>query len=367
LISSQINISVLGASGYSGAELFRILSHRDDITIRQVIANSSVGKRVDEVYPEFAGRIDAVFEPLEALRTDSLDCVFIALPSGEAMNIVPSLYDNVERIIDLGGDFRFPSPQIYEQYYKHKHTAPQLLHEAVYGLPELNKERIANAKLIANPGCYPTSTILALAPLLKQNIISPNGIVINSLSGTSGAGRSAALELTFSEVNENIRAYKIGTHQHNPEIKYILETVAHQPVSFSFVPHLVPMTRGIYSTIYADLNGGIAEEDIHLCFQEFYAEAPFVRIKNSIPLPKGRIPEIKDVVYTNFCDIACTIDKQAKKLIIISVIDNLVKGAAGQAIQNMNIMFGLPEEKGLLQKLQVSESYIEEEILSTKP
>jgi len=350
LISSQINISVLGASGYSGAELLRILSLRDDVTIRQAIANSSAGKRVDEVYPSFAGRIDLEFEPLDALQTDGLDCVFIALPSGEAMNIVPSLYNNVERIIDLGGDFRLPSLHLYEQYYKHKHTAPQFLNESVYGLPELNKEHITNTKLVANPGCYPTSAILPLAPLLKHNFISLNGIVINSLSGTSGAGRSGTLELNFSEINENIRAYKIGTHQHIPEIKHVLETATQQSVSFSFVPHLVPMTRGIYSTIYADLNVGINEEDIRSCYQEFYSDAPFVRIKNSAP-------QIKDVVYTNFCDIACTIDKQSKKLIIISVIDNLVKGAAGQAIQNMNIMFGLPEGKGLLQSLPMSESY----------
>lgn len=340
MISSQKNICVVGASGYSGAELLRILSRREDVTIRQVIANASAGKRVDELYPSFAGRIDLKFEPLDALQTESLDCLFIALPSGEAMNIVPSLFDNVERIIDLGGDFRLPSPQLYEQYYTHKHVAPQLLNEAVYGLPELNKEQIVNAHFVANPGCYPTSALLALLPALKQNIISPTGIVINSLSGTSGAGRSAALELSFSEVNENIRAYKIGTHQHIPEIKHVLETTIEQSVSFSFVPHLVPMTRGIYSTIYADLAVVMSEDDIRSCYEEFYTDAPFVRIKKSIP-------QIKDVAYTNFCDIALTVDVRAKKLIIISVIDNLVKGAAGQAVQNMNIMFGVPETEGV--------------------
>ena len=336
----MIRAAIIGASGYSGVELLRILSSREDVCIETVIAHSSVGKRVDDLYPAFSGSMDVTFESLETAHLEDVDIAFIALPSGEAMKIVPQLRQTVERVIDLGGDFRLPSARLYEEFYHHPHLAADMLGEAVYGLPELNKSRIADSSFVANPGCYPTGALLALLPAVKSNIISPSGIVINSLSGVSGAGRTASVDFSFSEINENIRAYKIGTHQHIPEIQSILEHASGKNITLSFVPHLVPMTRGIYTTIHADLEDSISEQNLLSIYQEFYSDAPFVRIKK-------QIPQIKDVLYTNYCDIAFTIEKRTNKLILISVIDNLMKGAAGQAVQNMNIMFGLREEEGL--------------------
>jgi N-acetyl-gamma-glutamyl-phosphate reductase len=339
----MIQVGVVGASGYSGAELMRLLSARPDVTIAKVIAGTSAGRRVDELYPFFAGSIDLTFEPFDAGQLDGLNVVFVALPSAEGMSVVPQIMDRVERVIDLGGDFRLANSRIYEKFYGHKHTAPGLLAEAVYGLPELNKERIADAHIVANPGCYPTSAILPLLPVLKAGLISTTGIVINSLSGVSGAGRSASVEMSFAEVNENIRAYKIGKHQHIPEIQSVLEQATDESIGISFVPHLVPLTRGIYTTIHANLAESSTEEEVRSVYNDFYVDAPFVRVREAIP-------QIKDVVYTNFCDIGFTIEHRTNQLIIISTIDNLMKGAAGQAIQNMNIMLGLPEETGLLRK-----------------
>ena len=337
----MIRSVIIGASGYSGAELLRILAQRGDVSVEKVVAGASAGKKVEELYPAFAGRIDLAFEPLESNHFDEIDVAFVALPSGESMKVVPHLLHSAKRVIDLSGDFRLPSPDLYEQFYKHSHVAPELLSEAVYGLPELNYDLIAKAHFISNPGCYPTSAILALLPALKSRVISPRGIVINSLSGVSGAGRSASVELSYTEVNENIRAYKINNHQHVPEIQSILEKATGQTVTLSFIPHLVPLNRGIYTTIHADLASSATEKDIMGIYRTFYGKAPFVRIKQ-------QVPQIKDVVYTNYCDIGISIEQRTNKLVIISVIDNLVKGAAGQAVQNMNIMFGLPQEQGLL-------------------
>lgn len=334
-------VAIVGASGYSGAELMRLLAGRDDIIINKAFASSSAGHRVDAIYPVFAGQVDLTFEAYADREVDGADIAFVALPSGEAMNIVPGLLGKVSRVIDLGGDFRLQSADAYEQYYKHRHTATGLLGEAVYGLPELNKEAISHARLIANPGCYATSALLGLIPALKNEVITPESVVISSLSGVSGAGRSSSLELSFSEVNENVRAYKVGNHQHIPEIQTVLEAVAGKPVPLTFVPHLIPITRGIYTTIYADLNVQLSAEELARLYQDYYTGAPFVRMKT-------QVPQIKDVANTNFCDIFVSVEPRTRRAIIISVIDNLVKGAAGQAVQNMNIMFGLPEGQGLL-------------------
>jgi N-acetyl-gamma-glutamyl-phosphate reductase len=337
----MIRSTIIGASGYAGAELLRILSLRNDISVEKVVAGAAAGKKVEDLYPVFAGRVDLEFESFESNHFDEIDVAFVALPSGEAMKVVPHLLQSAKRVIDLSGDFRLASAELYEQFYKHSHVAPELLSQAVYGLPELNHDLIAKAALVANPGCYPTSAILALLPALMSNVVSSRGIVINSLSGVSGAGRSASVELSYTEVNENIRAYKINNHQHVPEIQSILEKVTGQTLTFSFIPHLVPLNRGIYTTIHADLTSSATEKDIMGIYRTFYGKAPFVRIKQ-------QVPQIKDVVYTNYCDIGIAIEKRTNKLVIISVIDNLVKGAAGQAVQNMNIMFGLPQEQGLL-------------------
>jgi N-acetyl-gamma-glutamyl-phosphate reductase len=338
----QPNVAIIGASGYSGAELMRILSQHRCVNLKRVFANTSAGRRVDELYPIFQGRVNLSFEQYSTEALDGVDLVFIALPSGEAMNMVPALLKKGKRVIDLGGDFRLKEPPVYEKYYKRNHVAVEYLSESVYGLPEINRQRIAKANLVANPGCYPTGAILALAPLLKQKIVSPSGIVINALSGVSGAGRSASLECSFVEVNESVRAYKVGVHQHTPEIKAALEQLIGNTVSLTFVPHLIPISRGIYTTIYADLQDGSTESDIFNVLEFFYANAPFVRIMRT------GIPEIRNVTNTNYCDIAVRVDPNNQRLIVMSVIDNLVKGAAGQAVQNMNLMFGFPEEEGLL-------------------
>jgi N-acetyl-gamma-glutamyl-phosphate reductase len=338
----MINVAIIGASGYSGTELMRILSQHKSVTVRKVFANTSAGKRVDEIYPLFQKKIDLTFERYSADAVEGVDLVLIALPSGDAMDIVPPLLQKGKRVIDLGGDFRLKDVSLYEKYYKRNHTAKEHLCESVYGLPEVNRELIAKANLIANPGCYPTSALLSLVPILKEKVISPTGIIINSLSGVSGAGRSASLELSFVEVNESVRAYKVGVHQHTPEIVSVLNEVTGQEVRVTFVPHLIPISRGIYTTIYAELQAETSEDDILKIFESHYASAPFVRIM------KSGVPEIKNVVNTNYCDIAVRIDWDNRCLIIMSVIDNLVKGAAGQAVQNMNIMFGFPEEEGLL-------------------
>jgi N-acetyl-gamma-glutamyl-phosphate reductase len=332
----MVSVGIVGASGYSGGELLRLLTRSDRVSVKHVTAQTQAGLPVGAVHTDLARVLPLTFEEFDAGTFDGLDCAFVALPSGEAMQIVPALQGKVGRIIDLGGDFRLPDAALYERYYGRPHTVPGLLGTAVYGLPELHRERIRVASLVANPGCYPTSAILGLLPALARGIIRPAGIVINALSGVSGAGRSKSVELSFSEVNENIRAYKIGTHQHIPEIRTVLAGACSQDVSFSFIPHLVPLTRGIYSTIHADPDGACSPQSVQTAYEEYYRSEPFVRVM-------AGIPEIKNVVHTNFCNIATHIEPHSGKLVILSVIDNLVKGAAGQAIQNFNILFGLPE------------------------
>jgi N-acetyl-gamma-glutamyl-phosphate reductase len=335
-----VNVVVVGASGYSGAELVRILSSHPGVAVKKVTAASSAGQRVDALYPSMAGVSDLTYDRLVPDDLDGIDLAFVALPSGEAMTIIPALRGRVRKIIDLGGDFRLQSVELYEQYYKHHHTAAELLPSAVYGLPELNRTSIAAADLVANPGCYPTSAILPLLPALTHGIVAANGIVINSLSGVSGAGRSATVEMSFSEINENVRAYKIGTHQHIPEIESVLSVAAGTTVSASFVPHLIPITRGIYTTIHANLCVTLSEQELMTLYQDFYASHPFIRIKR-------QAPQILAVTRTNYCDIGIAIERRTGQLIVTSVIDNLIKGAAGQAVQNMNLMFGLPETTAL--------------------
>ncbi len=334
-------VGIIGASGYSGAELLRILNRHRSVTVAKAFANSSAGKRVDEVYPLFLKQTELSFETYTPDSLDGIDVVFIALPSGEAMNLVPSIIDRGKRVIDLGGDFRLKEPFLYEKFYKREHTAREYLQASTYGLPELNKNDISKAQLVANPGCYPTSAILSLAPALAHKFVAPDGIVINSLSGVSGAGRNASLEISFVEVNESVRAYKVGVHQHIPEIKAALAKLTGEEVNLTFVPHLVPINRGIYTTTCAELLARSSEDDVRAVYESYYREGPFVRVL------RNGIPEIKNVIGTNYCDIVVRIDRDNNRLIVISAIDNLVKGAAGQAVQNMNIMFGFPEQEGL--------------------
>lgn len=336
----MIRTAVIGASGYSGAELLRLLLNRPDITVEHVFAGSSAGKRVADIHPTFKALTDLQYQSLDETDFSPVDVAFIALPSGEAMHLVPRLISRARCIIDLGGDFRLPYPHLYEEFYRVPHTAPAYLSEAVYGLPELNKHKLPSARLVANPGCYPTGAILALLPAVVNGLVSTTGIVINSLSGITGAGRSSSVELSFSEINENIRAYKIGFHQHLPEIQTVLAQASGKTVSLSFVPHLVPMNRGIYTTIHADLQVKTTEKELLDLYESFYAGDPFVRVRD-------QIPQVKDVVRTNYCDIGITVEHRTGQLILTSAIDNLLKGAAGQAVQNMNIIHHLPQQLGL--------------------
>jgi N-acetyl-gamma-glutamyl-phosphate reductase len=360
----KIQTAIIGASGYSGVELVKILLNHPRVELAHVIGYSTVGKRLDDIYPYFRRKTDLEIEPYQLDNLKGMDIVFLALPHGEAMKRVPELVDVGLRVIDLSGDFRIKSPEVYEQWYNIPHTAADYLEKAVYGLPELFREEIHTCQLLANPGCYPTGAILALAPLLSpisfeendtgsipelssmQRIglgwHTPELIAITALSGTSGAGRKEKLDLIFSEVNESVKAYRVGNHQHTPEIKAILEQIAERELHVAFVPHLIPITRGIYTTICLPHNQYVSQVMILRLYKEFYQEANFVRILEDRP------PEIKFVVGTNYCDIGIAIDETKRFLIITSTIDNLVKGAAGQAVQNMNLMAGFPEEEGLM-------------------
>ncbi len=340
--SMSMDVSIIGASGYSGAELIRILLHHPRAKIQHVYASSSSGKRVEEVYAQFRGQTELVYEKYSADHVPESELVFIALPSGEAMHVVPHLLKMKKRVIDLGGDFRLKDINAYQKYYKREHVSAEIVECASYGLPEWNQAQIKKAQLVANPGCYATSAILPLIPVIKEDIVEEKGIVISSLSGVSGAGRNATVDYSFTELNESVKAYKVAEHQHTPEIESGISDYSSHAVRVTFVPHLLPITRGIYSTIYARFKGKIDHEDVSSLFKKYYSGTRFVRFDPT------RIPEIKNVNYTNFCDIGFRIDEANNTLILLSVIDNLVKGAAGQAVQNMNIMFGFNEWEGLL-------------------
>jgi N-acetyl-gamma-glutamyl-phosphate reductase len=334
-----MTVAVLGASGYSGGELLRILTRREDIRLTAVTARTAAGQRLDAVHPFLTGRCDLTLAPMDGPLPDA-ECIFLALPSGESMHLVPRLLEGGARVVDLSGDFRLRDAALYESYYRRTHAAPHLLGTAVYGLPEIHRAAIQSACLVANPGCYPTSTILALLPALKHSVVKSEGIVITSLSGASGAGRSSSMDMSFAELHDNVRAYKVGVHQHIPEISTVLAETAGAPVSLSFVPHLIPVTRGIYTTVHASLAGATDSAEVLDLYRSYYNEAPFVRIRSGPP-------HMKDVLWTNFCDLGIAVDGRTGQLIVMSAIDNMMKGAAGQAVQNMNLMFGCPEDTAL--------------------
>jgi N-acetyl-gamma-glutamyl-phosphate reductase len=336
----MINIGIVGAAGYSGLELIKLLINHPQVKISKLFGSSSVGSKIEEIHTALRGLISLGVEKFDKNNLTDIDLLFVALPSGQSMSIIKEAVDSGIKVIDIGGDFRLENIGEYTKYYKHEHTAQDLLKKAVYGLSEWNEEEIKKANLVANPGCYPTSIQLALLPLLKNNLLKDELISIVSYSGTSGAGKSLAQNMLFSEVNESVRAYKVGSHQHIPEIKQYLKKFSGKNPKFSFVPHLLPATRGIYTTIHATLQNSMSKLNVVNVFESAYTKSPFVRV-----LPKS-IPELKDVVNTNFCDIGFEITDN-DTIVIISTIDNLVKGAAGQAIQNMNIMFGFDQTEGI--------------------
>lgn len=339
----MLKVAIVGASGYTGVELIRLLSNHPEVEITAVTSEQSAGKDISSVFPSLTKIFDKTLEPLDAdLIAKKADLIFTALPHQKAMDVVPHFLKAGKKVIDLSADFRIKDHATYGAWYE-EHKAPELLKEAVYGLPELHREEIKKARLIANPGCYPTSAILALAPLLKNGLVAPETIVIDSKSGVSGAGRSATQDTHFPEANEGFKAYKVAEHRHTPEIEQELSLLANSPVTVSFTPHLLPVNRGILSTTYASVKKDMDEDFIIGLYNKFYGKERFVRVYQ-----KGSFPNISNVRGSNFCDIGIRLDKRTGRVVIISAIDNLVKGASGQAVQNMNIMYGFPEDTALM-------------------
>jgi N-acetyl-gamma-glutamyl-phosphate reductase len=338
---TPVSVGVVGASGYAGGELLRLLRSRPDVKVTRALARSRPGEPVASVHRGLESLTSLAFEPLDLARLEGVRVAFVTLPSGESMAMMQELLNRVPIVIDLGGDFRLPNGDLFRTFYKKEHALPAMLGTVPYGLPELFRETLQGAAVVSNPGCYPTAAILALAPALRSGIVAPEGIVVTALSGVSGAGRSSDEALSFSEMNENVRAYRLGNHQHLPEIETMLGRVAKTRVSLSFVPQIIPVTRGIYCTVHARLTGSVSTGDVRELYRSAYRGEPFVRMRESVP-------ELTHVTHTNFCDISVTADPGSGQLIAISAIDNLVKGAAGQAIQNMNILLGVPEVTGLV-------------------
>ncbi|WHY87529.1 N-acetyl-gamma-glutamyl-phosphate reductase [Neobacillus novalis] len=335
--------AIIGGTGYGSIELVRLINKHPYLKIGSVVSNSQAGESFSEIYPHITDIID---QPLEIFDTESLcnknDVVFLATPSGISKNLVPQLFEKGIMCIDLSGDFRLRSGKEYERWYKHSPSHEIFLHQATYGLSEIYSEEIKNSTLIANPGCYSTASLLGLLPIIKTNIVDLDSIIIDAKSGVSGAGRGLSITSHFAEINENLKAYKLGAHQHIPEIEQVLQDEAGSPITITFTPHLVPMTRGIMCTVYISLKEDVTTNEIHQLYSEFYKNKPFIRVR-----PEGTLPATKEVLGSNYCDIGLHVDPRTNRLTIISVIDNLVKGAAGQAIQNVNLMNGWDERTGL--------------------
>lgn len=334
-------VGVVGGTGYTGAELVRLLINHPDVTLEVVTSRSQAGKYFSDVHPHFTGMTDLEFQNIDDLNNYGLDLVFLALPHGVSMDFIKSYNPDKYRIIDLSGDYRLNSAESYQQWYGKEHAAPDFIEDAAFGLPELFRDDIRNATLVANPGCYPTSAILALAPLLKNDLIESDNITIDSKSGVTGAGASASAKTHFPDVFGNFSAYGLRNHRHTPEIQQALQRLTNKSEpSVLFTPHLLPIDRGILTTTYTTPKKTLNEDLVKETIARFYEKEHFVRIANNPPM-------VKNVRGSNYCDVHATYDKRTNKIITVSVIDNLVKGAAGQAVQNMNIMFGLLEHSGL--------------------
>jgi N-acetyl-gamma-glutamyl-phosphate reductase len=339
----RVRIAILGASGYTGAELLRILAHHPNAELVALTADRHVGKKIGAVFPHLARRNLPDLVAIGEVDWRQVDLVFCCLPHGTTQEVVASLPAHL-RICDLSADFRLP-PEVYAQWYGHAHRAPALQTEAVYGLTEIMRAAVANARLVAVPGCYPTGAQLPLVPLVKAAQIDADDIVIDAKSGVTGAGRGPKETSLFAEVSEGICAYGVAHHRHMPEIEQGLTAAAGRPVTVSFTPHLMPMNRGILSTIYVRMTGGATLEDLRRTLERAYAGEAFVRV-----LPAGAMPATHHVRGSNLCLIGLAADRLSGRAILVSAIDNLVKGASGQAVQDMNVMLGLPETTGLEQE-----------------
>jgi N-acetyl-gamma-glutamyl-phosphate reductase len=340
-MAGNMQVAVFGASGYSGAELVRLLAGHPTAELSLATAGERAGQRLGEVYPHLAPFADLVLEPVDTDVAGRADLAFLALPHGESSTIAPRLLDQGIRVVDLAGDFRLPA-EAYPRWYGFEHAAPQWLDKAVYGLPELFGEDIAGADLVANPGCYPTAAALALVPLVRDELVDPNGILIDAKSGVSGAGAKPTATVHYAHTEGSVRPYKVGTHQHTPEIELILDRASGFATSVTFVPHLVPAVRGVLVTCYGRRAGEHDLETLANAVAAAYKDTPFVRA-----LTPGDMPDAKRVTGANVCEVGVGLDVRTGTVVVGAAVDNLVKGAAGQAIQNMNLMFGFDEAAGL--------------------
>lgn len=343
----MLRVGIIGIRGYTGEELIAVLLKHPRVKISYLSARVDKPIPVSRIFPKFKNKINALcqnFNLEQAIK--SCDLFFLALPHTVSMAVTPLLLKGNKKVIDLSADYRIKNPGIYESAYKARHTDINNINRAIYGLPELNKAGIKKARFIANPGCYPTAAILAIAPLLRNKAYSLKDIVIDAKSGYSGAGRKSAFDPFMLELKNNFKAYKVDIHQHAPEISQELSEIAEKNIALTFVPHLLPVERGILETIYIRLRqraGGGKSKNIIALYKKFYKNSPFVRIKK-----EGEFPQLKDVLFTNFCDIGVKVSEDERLIIIIAAIDNLIKGACGQAVQNMNLMCGFKETEGLL-------------------
>lgn len=339
----MIKVGIIGATGYAGSELVRILLGHKDVEIKWYGSRSYIDKKYASIYQNFFQLVDAncMDDNMEVLA-NQVDVIFTATPQGLCASLVNEEILSKVKIIDLSADFRIKDVKVYEEWYKLEHKSPQFIEEAVYGLCEINREDVKKARLVANPGCYTTCSILTCYPLVKEGIIDPNTIIVDAKSGTSGAGRGAKVDNLFCEVNENMKAYGVATHRHTPEIEEQLGYACGEKITINFTPHLVPMNRGILATAYANLKKDVTYEEVKAIYDKYYADEKFVRV-----LEKDVCPQTKWVEGSNYVDVNFKIDPRTNRIIMMGAIDNLVKGAAGQAVQNMNLMFGLKESEGL--------------------
>lgn len=341
----MIKAGIIGATGYAGAELVRLLLQREDVEIVWYGSRSYAGEEFSSIYRNVCHVSDAVCKDDDmAALADMADVIFTATPQGFCASHMTEEILSKTKVIDLSADFRIKDVNIYEQWYQLQHASPQFIEEAVYGLPEINREKIKKARLIANPGCYPTCSFLTIYPMVKEGLIDPNTIIIDAKSGTSGAGRGAKVPSLYCEVNESMKPYGVASHRHTPEIEEQLSYAAGKPVTISFTPHLVPMNRGILVTAYASLLKDLTAEEVKAVYEKYYGSEYFVRVMET-----GQAPQTRWVEGSNFADIAFQLDPRTGRIVMMGAIDNMVKGAAGQALQNMNLLFGLPENTGLKQ------------------
>lgn len=335
----MIKVGIVGGTGYTGVELLRLLATHPDVSLEVITSRSEAGLAVSELFPNLRGHVDLKFSEPDPDVLATCDVVFFATPHTVAMALVPELIKRNTRVIDLSADFRLKDQAVWEQWYNTPHTCPELFDLAVYGLPEINREKIRDAQLVAVPGCYPTATELGYLPLLEANLIDPKHLIADVKTGVSGAGRKAAIPMLMAETSGSFKAYGVSGHRHLPEIREVLSMHCEQAVDLTFIPHLAPMVRGIHATMYGRLT---AEADLQALFEERYRDEPFVDV-----MPAGSMPETRSVQGANVCRIAVHRPQNGDTVVVLTVIDNLVKGASGQAIQNMNLMFGLDETRGI--------------------